>query len=145
MDVRKNGNWEGWIKFFLTGVAAVSHEAADTAKRVVHFRTHAQGEALQQGKQEFALINHMFRHPIIDARTAERLLGVSFASANAALGKLQKTGFIRETTGNKRNRIFRFESYLKLFDDAPEPGTPIYDPEAAGRYVHGAEGTSEKR
>jgi Fic family protein len=144
MDVRKNGNWEGWIKFFLTGVATVSHEAANTAKRVVHFRTHAQSEALQHGKQEFALVNHMFRHPIIDARTAERLLGVSFASANAALGKLQKMGFVRETTGNKRNRIFRFESYLKLFDDVPEPGSPLYDSEAAGEYMHGEEGAAGK-
>ena len=34
MDVRTKGDWEGWIKFFLKGIAEVSDEATSTAKEM---------------------------------------------------------------------------------------------------------------
>jgi Fic family protein len=137
MDVRMNGNWEGWVKFFLTGVAAVGHEAADTAKRIVQFRTEAKKAAVSMGKPELALIDHLFRHPIIDARTAEKLLGVTYATANNALSSLESAGFVVETTGKKRNRMFRFKGYLQLFDDTPSKAPAIYDSEKQTGYQHG--------
>jgi Fic family protein len=138
MDVRMNGNWEGWVKFFLTGVAAVGHEAADTAKRIVQFRTEAQKAAVSMGKPGLALIDHLFKHPIIDARTAEKLLGVTYATANNALSSLESAGFVIETTGKKRNRMFRFQGYLQLFDDMPGKAPVIYDREKQMGYQHGA-------
>jgi Fic family protein len=139
MDVRKNGNWEGWVKFFLTGVAAVGHEAAETAKRIVQFRNEAQKVAADLGRHELSLVEHLFKHPIIDARAAEKLLQVSFVSANSAVLSLEKAGLIKETTGKKRGRIFRFEPYLKLFDDPIPVNTPIYDQQEQTGYVHGIE------
>ncbi|WP_347558028.1 Fic family protein [Robbsia sp. KACC 23696] len=138
MDVRVNGNWEGWVKFFLTGVAAVGHEAADTAKRIVQFRTAAQQASVKMGKPELALIDHLFRHPIMDARAAERLLDVTYATANNALSNLENEGLVKETTGKKRNRVFRFQGYLQLFDDTPNEAHNIYDREKARGYQHGA-------
>ena len=138
MDVRKNGNWEGWIKFFLKGVAFVSHEAAETAKRIVQFRDTAQAAALKLGKNEFALIDIMFRHPLIDARTAEQQLGVTFATANTALTNLLAAGLISETTGKARNRIYRFDSYLRLFEEDSVAMPVIYQSAPADGYVHGA-------
>lgn len=138
MDVRVNGNWEGWVKFFLTGVAAVGHEAADTAKRIVQFRTAAQQASVKMGKPELALIDHLFRHPIMDARAAERLLDVTYATANNALSNLENEGLVKETTGKKRNRVFRFQGYLQLFDDTPNEAPNIYDREKARGYQHGA-------
>ena len=32
MAVREKGDWEGWIKFFLKGVAVTADEATSTAK-----------------------------------------------------------------------------------------------------------------
>lgn len=139
MDVRVNGNWEGWVKFFLTGVAAVGHEAADTAKRIVQFRTEAQRAAVRMGKPELALIDHLFKHPIMDARTAEKLLEVTYATANNALSNLENAGFVVETTGRKRNRMFRFQGYLQLFDDTPSKAPAIYDSEKPTGYQHGTD------
>ena len=113
MDVRKNGNWEGWIKFFLKGIAAVSHEVAEKAKRIVQFRDTAQMAALKLGKNEHLLIDILFQHPLIDARTAERYLNVTFATANTALSNLLNAGLVSETTGKARNRVYRFDAYLR--------------------------------
>lgn len=139
MDVRVNGNWEGWVKFFLTGVAAVGHEAADTAKRIVQFRTEAHQTAARMGKPELALIDHLFKHPIMDARTAEKLLGMAYATANNALSTLEKAGFVAETTGRKRNRMFRFQGYLQLFDDTPSKPPAIHGSKKPTGYPHGSD------
>jgi len=143
MDVRKNGNWEGWIKFFLKGIASVSHEAAETAKRIVQFRDTAQAAAFKLGKNEFALIDILFQHPLIDARTAERLLGVTFATANTALRNLHQAELISETTGKARNRIYRFDAYLKLFEEESAAMPKIYQTAPADNYLHGAEDGEE--
>lgn len=137
MDVRKNGNWEGWIKFFLKGIAAVSHEAAETAKRIVQFRDAAQAAALKLGKNEFALIDIMFQHPLIDARTAERQLKVTFATANTALANLLGAGLVSETTGKARNRVYRFDAYLKLFEEETAAPPKIYQTTSADNYMRG--------
>jgi Fic family protein len=139
MDVRKNGNWEGWIKFFLKGIAAVSHEAAETAKRIVQFRDAAQAAALKLGKNEFALIDILFRHPLIDARTAERQLKVTFATANTALANLLAAGLISETTGKARNRVYRFDAYLHLFEEPSSAMPEIYQAARADDYMHGGD------
>ncbi len=142
-DVRKTGNWEGWIKFFLKGVAAVGHEASATAKHIVEFRDEAKRRANEIGRTEFAMIDHLFERPIIDARAAEQKLGVTFATANTCLNNLVTAGLIRETTGKKRGRIFRFDAYLDLFDDPIPAPVQIYDPsevseEERNHYRHGA-------
>lgn len=36
MDVRTKGDWEGWVKFFLRGVANVSDEATELLNRSLH-------------------------------------------------------------------------------------------------------------
>lgn len=143
MDVRKNGNWEGWVKFFLKGIASVSHEAAETAKRIVQFRNNAQLATSKLGKSEFALIDILFQHPLIDARTAERLLGVTFATANTALRNLHQAGLISETTGKARNRIYRFDAYLRLFEEESAEMPKIYQPAPADNYLHGVEDEEE--
>ncbi len=116
MDVRKNGNWEGWIKFFLTGITQVSNEAAVTAQRIVEFRENTMIKARAFGRNELALIDLLFKYPIMDIRTAERLLNCTYVTASTALQNLAKDGCVAEVTGQKRNRLFKFVGYLNLFE-----------------------------
>ena len=38
MDVRKKGDWESWIKFFLKGVAEVADEATFSASAILKLK-----------------------------------------------------------------------------------------------------------
>jgi len=114
--VREKGDWEGWIKFFLTGIAQVSHEAALTAQRIVELRETVMRRARTLGKNELALVDQLFEHPIMDIRTAERLLGCAYVTAANALQSFVKEGFVIEMTGNKRNKLFKFSRYLNLLE-----------------------------
>lgn len=100
MDVRVNGNWEGWVKFFLVGIAIVSKEAASTAQQIVEFREDMLRKARNYGKHEVALVDVLFEHPILDIRSAEKMLGCTYATAASAMQNLEKEGCVVETTGH---------------------------------------------
>ena len=114
--VRKSGDWEGWIKFFLKGVEQTGLEAVETAKKVLAFREQAVRTASALGPTELKVLEFLFGHPLTDIQTAQKHLGVSYNTAAAAIGKLQTANLLKETTGRQRNRIFRFFAYLHLFE-----------------------------
>ncbi len=118
--VRKNGDWEGWVRFFLAGVEQTAIEAADTAKKVVAFREDALRAASELGSYELKLVDFLFGHPLTNIQAAQERLDVSYNTAAGAIGKLEKAGLVRETTGGRRNRIFRFAAYLDLFETPDE-------------------------
>ena len=122
MDVRINGNWEGWVKFFLRGIAEVARESAQTAQNIVGFRDEALAAARTKGKHEAALLDMLFEHPIIDVRSAEKMLRTSYVTASQAVSSLEELGYLTEITGQKRNKIYRFSRYLDLFEE-PESAT----------------------
>ena len=118
--VRKSGDWEGWIKFLLKGVEHAGLEAVDTAKKVLAFREEAIRTATALGSNELKLVEFLFRHPLTDIQAAQKHLGVSYNTAAGAVSRLEKAAVLKETTGGKRNRIFRFGGYLDLFESRPE-------------------------
>jgi Fic family protein len=69
------------------------------------------------GKHEAALTDLLFERPIIDIRAAEKMLGTTYATASQAVTNLEKAGYLKETTGMKRNKVYRFSGYLDLFDE----------------------------
>lgn len=121
--VRKNGDWEGWTRFFLRGVEQTALEAVDTARKVITFRDQALRTASSIGATELKLVEFLFGHPLTDIQTAQKELNVSYNTAAGAITKLAGANLLRETTGKQRNRLFRFSAYLDLFEP-PVTSTP---------------------
>lgn len=130
-DVRTKGDWEGWVKFFLAGIALVSKNAATTAQNIVHFREEILQQAREQGRHELALVDFLFKHPILDIRSAERLLECTYATAATAMKNLENDGCVVEITGQKRNKRFKFVGYLSLFDSLSEAASAAVAPTTA--------------
>lgn len=122
--VRDKGDWEGWLKFFLTGVAAVSDEATETSRRIVQLREAHRGrlvETLGRGAANgLKLLEWMYQHPIFAVAAVARTLDISVQAANTLTERLTELGLIREMTGNRRNRVFIYDSYVSIFNDPPD-------------------------
>jgi Fic family protein len=118
--IRTNGDWEGWLRFFLEGVRVVGDEAEDTAGRIVELREEVRLDAREAGMPAtgLKLVDQLFERPIINVHLAKDLLGVTFAAANGIVGRLQDVGILTEMTGSRRNRLFKFDRYLALFDSS---------------------------
>ena len=118
MAVRNDGNWEGWLTFFLGGVVDISDDAVDTARKILTLRERVRQTAtagLPNSTAGLALIDYLFEHPMVAVRMAQQHLGCAYATANNLIIHLEKLGLLEETTGWKRNRRYRFKPYLDLF------------------------------
>jgi len=119
MAIRTDGNWEGWLKFFLRGVATVSIEAANTSRQIIGLRETLRNQIVSEGggKNQMDLLDIAFDKPVLNVAYIRKQLGVSSPTANSLVSKFEQIGILKETTGFRRNRKFRFESYVELFAD----------------------------
>lgn len=122
--VRDTGDWEGWLAFFLRGVAEVAHQATQTVAAILRMRadyrariTERLGRAAGNGHR---IMERLFNHPIVTVSTVREWLDVTPAGANQLVNRLVDIGFLGEITGYARNRRFRFEPYLQLFEEPEE-------------------------
>jgi Fic family protein len=124
MSIRNDGDWEGWLKFFIRGVHEVSREAADTARNILKIREeHRQllSEKLAKDKlgatpYDFVFLEYLFEQPITTVRLAEKRLKCAFVTASKVVERFVKLGLLEEMTGFQRNRRFRYAPYLALFE-----------------------------
>jgi Fic family protein len=119
--VRDSGDWEGWLEFFLRGVTEVSAQAADTARRILLLREEHRsliaeglGRAAGNGHR---ILQHLYEHPIVSAKQVQELIGTTFAAANQIVRRLVAIGVLQEITGHARHRRFRYEPYVRLFNE----------------------------
>jgi Fic family protein len=127
--VRRRGDWEGWLRFFLRGVAETAGEATATAQRILELRELHRAQVLdaQMGPNALKLLSLLFASPIVNVNLVSSRIGVTFATANKLIGRFEDLGLVREITGQRRSRRFRYDPYLLLFHTGasdPGPGVP---------------------
>ncbi|MCK9538072.1 MAG: Fic family protein [Dokdonella sp.] len=121
--VRDDGAWEAWLAFFLRGVASVSREATETARRILALRedhrarvTAGLGRAAGDGHR---VLEHLYQRPIVSVAHVQELTGTTCTAANNLVSRLVELGVLMEATGYRRNRLFRYQAHIELFG---EPG-----------------------
>jgi cell filamentation protein, protein adenylyltransferase len=121
--IRRRGDWEGWLKFFLRGVAETAGQATETARRIFELREDHRARVLAGGlgPNALKLLSLLFEFPIVNVKLASERIGVTFATANTLIGRFEALGLVHEITGQRRSRRFRYDPYLRLFhSDVPE-------------------------
>ncbi len=122
--VREHGNWEGWLDFFLTGVADTANQAFEAATRIVDLfkedREKIIGESDRAGSA--LRIHELFQqNPFHTANQIVRMTGLSAPTVNAALADLERLGIVDEVTGRKRGRVFSYRRYLAILSEGTDP------------------------
>ena len=119
--VRTHGDFEGWIKFFLRGVAEISLEATETARTVLRLREEHRTLLTMSGSATvnyMGLLEHLYEYPVVSVNKAADLLNVAFATANDIIARFVDLGLLQETTGKQRRRRFAYLPYLRVFMEA---------------------------
>lgn len=137
MAVRTEGDWEGWLRFFLQGIAETAEEATETARSIVRMREDHRALVQEHhlGLNGLRLLDALYRVPLVNVAWVQDRIGVAYGTANKLLLRLQAIGLVDETTGGKRHRRFRYTPYLRLFEDASatDPERPTQPPNPAAR------------
>ena len=115
--VRLNGDWEGWIKFFLEGICTSSEEAIQTSQHLFHLYERDRKRLFASPKvvdPAICLFEELPSHPVLTINQVVKLLKTTKPTAAKAVDVLTKLGVLEETTGAKRNRMFGYKKYLAL-------------------------------
>ena len=130
--IRTHGDWEGWLRFFLIGTEAVANEATSTAEALSELfaADRARVERLGRAAPSALKVYDLLRDRILisSTRVAEAL-GLSWPTAQAAIGRLERLGIAKEVTGKKRDRVYAYDRQLEVLDKGTGVGS-TYDPTA---------------
>jgi Fic family protein len=124
--VSQDGDWDGWLRFFLRGVITQSNHAVESAKRIINQREFYR-QKLQEERASASvlrLLDLVFSRPYLNLQQITSSLNIYFNTAQSAVEKLETEGILREITGQKRNRIYVARQLMKLLDE----NEPIYAP-----------------
>ena len=122
--VRRDGDWEAWLAFFLEGVRLTAAGASSTAQELAAvFQADRARIAPNKRRAGSALRVHeaIKARPIASMPEVCRLTGLSFPAASSAMALLLELGIARELTGKRRNRIFVYDRYLASLNQGTEP------------------------
>lgn len=116
-SIRDKGDWERWLDFFAEAVIATATQSLEIImaldKQVREDREKIQ--SIGRGSKSATLVHQaMLRHPIASTQKLKEEIGLTDATINASLRKLQELGIAEETTGQKRNRLFCYSRYMNL-------------------------------
>ncbi|MHC1720849.1 MAG: Fic family protein [Clostridiaceae bacterium] len=123
MNVRKKGDWEGWIKFFLNGVAFVSDESINMAKEILKMKEeHIRiiSEKAKNAANGLKLLDYLFEYPIISINKVKMLLEVAYPTANSLVAEFCELGILEQVGENIRNRKYIYNRYVTLLNAGTE-------------------------
>jgi Fic family protein len=126
--VRTDGDWEGWIEFFLDGVTTIADEAVASARELFARVAADRDRVLRSGTTSVAavrLFELLPRHPVVTVASAVRLIEASKPTATRAIQTLVETGVLVETTGRRRDRSFAYQAYLDRLRTGTEVETSV--------------------
>ena len=122
--VRDEGDWEGWLAFFLRGVAHVSGEAVATARGILTLRERHRSTITQTLERSAAsghrVLDLLYTTPIVSVDDVVAVTGKSYEASNVLVKRFVELGILREITGHSRNRRFRYDEYVGLFSDSDD-------------------------
>lgn len=122
-QVRRDGDWEAWLAFFLDGVQQVAEGAVSTAERLGDMfradRLQIEGAGRRAGST--LRVHEALKIRPIQAMPGIRdATGLSYPAVSSAMQLLIELGIARELTGKRRNRLFVYDRYLAVLNEGAE-------------------------
>ncbi len=125
LGVSQEGHWERWVSFFLRGVARQATDAVERSRRILALRDRYR-QALQAKGVSGAvlqLLDLLFISPFINIPQAAESLGVSYPTAQAAVGRLGEADILSPLAPQQRwKRVFWAKELFDLISGGDQEG-----------------------
>ncbi len=112
----REGDWGGWVAFFLEAVATTADEAVATVQ-ALFTQVSEDREPVLAAKTTsvvgLRLLEQLPQRPILTAQHAMQALDTTMPTALKAIDLLESLGILVETTGRQRDREYRYDAYLQ--------------------------------
>jgi Fic family protein len=121
--VRMDGDWEGWLVFFLEGVAVIADESLTLIGSLFDVVSHDRFRYLNSGGATVPgarLFESLPQNPVITVKSAVGICDTTKPTAAKAIGSLCDAGILEETSGRRRDRVYAYSGYLDLLREGTE-------------------------
>ena len=119
--VRRDGDWEAWLAFFLTGVRETAETAIDVAQRSREIFERDRKRIEETGRRGAGSALRVFdalrARPILTNAGASRATALSFPAASAAMQLLVELGIAEEQRPTRRAKLFLYRDYLRVLTE----------------------------
>lgn len=121
-SVRLDGDFEGWTRYYLQAIKESCQDAYNRIQEIEkleqHISTLIQSEPQFNKVQEQALntLTILFGSPVISINALATQLTKSYNTASNLINIFVECGILQETTEQKRNKLYRFQSYLDVLE-----------------------------
>ncbi|MEM8549674.1 MAG: Fic family protein [Verrucomicrobiota bacterium] len=122
--VRTEGDWEGWLRFFLEGVRETAGQAAQAARDILALFARDRDRIAGIGRAAGSALRvheRLQQRPLITTSQALEEMQLSRPAILAALKNLEELGVVREITGKQRYRVYLYDAYLSILDEGTAP------------------------
>jgi Fic family protein len=124
-SVTDRGEWDGWIQYFLNGVARQSEDAVGRAERINELLARWQGRLSGGGSKVPLLLLDMIGHnPYLTVRGAEKKLSIAYNTALRGITRLKDAGIVTEVSEARRDRVYCAQELLGILEE-PARLTPM--------------------
>jgi Fic family protein len=117
LEVRTQGDWEGWTAFFLRCVREAAADGVDAASRLFALLGRDRRAVTAHEATTIPavrLLDLLPEHPMVTLPAVMALLKVTKPTAGKAIDALAAAGVLKETTGRRRDRVWAYDAYLKV-------------------------------
>ena len=125
MEVRKNGDYEQWIKFFLQAFVESAEDAIATIDKLkaIHEKNFAvllTGIPKRQLENAGKLFTYLEANPIIDITKTAQQLDLAYNTTSRLVSAFVKLGLLRQSNTKNKNRVYAYEEYLQILRKGTE-------------------------
>lgn len=120
MAVRTTHKLEPWVRFFLLGMRETAALSIQVFKDILALKEGIERESMptfhvRRQANAQALMRALYQTPMVSIKSVAQLIQAQTNTAAALIDDFVKLGILQEFTGQKRNRLFVFERYVRLF------------------------------
>jgi Fic family protein len=130
-EVRLRGDWERWLEFFAEAVATSATQAVRTAQGLLAQVTGDRERIASLGRMApsaWALLDALQRQPVTMVAALVAATGLTPATVNKVLTRLQALGMIEEISERQRGRVFSYQAYVRLLNAELDPLGSVLGP-----------------
>jgi Fic family protein len=116
-QVREEGDWEEWLRFFAVAVESAARQAVASVHALNGLGSSDRARIRELGRIApscLQVYEAMFARPVARIGHIAAITRQSNNTIVRMLEHLQKLGIVEEVTGNKRNRVYRYPAYLDI-------------------------------
>ena len=120
-NVRFNGEFEGWIKFFIEGMCEISEDSIKSIQAIVQLKSKDTEKIRSVTKANVSslltIYDYLLKHPFVEAKDIQNLLDLSTPTVNKLIASLIEIGILELVEEKQRYRQYVYREYVDILSE----------------------------